>query len=221
MDDNSILEPSEDQEPMESLGPLENQEPEESALEAQEPEKPEEEKTSFQMDLYFWTQALVMALVALILVFTLVGRVIGVVGNSMVPTLHWNDLLLLRSIGYTPEQGDVVVLRKESFMAEPIVKRVIATGGQHVSIDYATSTVTVDGVELEEPYINEWMGYPIDTDMTITDVVVPEGSIFVMGDNRNNSSDSRHQRLGTVDERYVLGKVLCVIFPFSSFGPVE
>ena len=221
MDDNSILEPSEDQEPMESLGPLENQEPEESALEAQEPEKPEEEKTSFQMDLYFWTQALVMALVALILVFTLVGRVIGVVGNSMVPTLHWNDLLLLRSIGYTPEQGDVVVLRKESFMAEPIVKRVIATGGQRVGIDYATSTVTVDGVELEEPYINEWMGYPIDTDMTITDVVVPEGSIFVMGDNRNHSSDSRHQRLGTVDERYVLGKVLCVIFPFSSFGPVE
>ncbi len=221
MDDNSILEPSEDQEPVESLGPLENQEPEEAALEAQEPEKPEEEKTSFQMDLYFWTQALVMALVALILVFTLVGRVIGVVGNSMVPTLHWNDLLLLRSIGYTPEQGDVVVLRKESFMAEPIVKRVIATGGQHVSIDYATSTVTVDGVELEEPYINEWMGYPIDTDMTITDVVVPEGSIFVMGDNRNHSSDSRHQRLGTVDERYVLGKVLCVIFPFSSFGPVE
>ena len=211
MDDNSILEPSEDQEPMESLGPLENQ----------EPEKPEEEKTSFQMDLYFWTQALVMALVALILVFTLVGRVIGVVGNSMVPTLHWNDLLLLRSIGYTPEQGDVVVLRKESFMAEPIVKRVIATGGQHVSIDYATSTVTVDGVELEEPYINEWMGYPIDTDMTITDVVVPEGSIFVMGDNRNHSSDSRSERLGTVDTRYVLGRVLCILLPFDHFGAVE
>lgn len=196
MDDNEILEP------------LENQEP-------------EEEKTSFKMDLYFWTQALVMALVALILVFTLVGRVIGVVGNSMVPTLHWNDLLLLQSIGYTPEQGDVVVLRKESFMSEPIVKRVIATGGQHVSIDYATSTVTVDGVALDEPYINEWMGYPLDIEMTITDVDVPEGSIFVMGDNRNHSSDSRHQRLGTVDERYVLGKVLCVILPFSSFGPVE
>lgn len=196
MDDNEILEPSEAQEP-------------------------EEEKTSFKMDLYFWTQALVMALVALILVFTLVGRVIGVVGNSMVPTLHWNDLLLLQSIGYTPEQGDVVVLRKESFMAEPIVKRVIATGGQHVSIDYATSTVTVDGMALDEPYINEWMGYPLDMEMTITDVDVPEGSIFVMGDNRNHSSDSRHQRLGTVDERYVLGRVLCVIFPFSSFGAVE
>lgn len=189
--------------------------------ENQEPEEPQEEAASFKMDLYFWTQALVMALVALILTFTLIGRVIGVVGNSMVPTLHWNDLLLLQSIGYTPKQGDVVVLRKESFMAEPIVKRVIATGGQHVSIDYATSTVTVDGVELEEPYINEMMGYPLDMEMTITDVDVPEGSIFVMGDNRNHSSDSRHQRLGTVDERYVLGRVLCVIFPFSSFGTVE
>lgn len=190
-------------------------------LDPQQSQEPEEEPGSFKLDLYFWTQALVMALVALILTFTLVGRVIGVVGNSMVPTLHWNDLLLLQSIGYTPEQGDVVVLRKESFMSEPIVKRVIATGGQHVSIDYATSTVTVDGVALDEPYINEWMGYPIDMEMTISDVDVPEGSIFVMGDNRNHSSDSRHQRLGTVDERYVLGKVLCVIFPFSSFGAVE
>ena len=190
-------------------------------LDPQQSQEPEEEPGSFKLDLYFWTQALVMALVALILTFTLVGRVIGVVGNSMVPTLHWNDLLLLQSIGYTPEQGDVVVLRKESFMSEPIVKRVIATGGQHVSIDYATSTVTVDGVALDEPYINEWMGYPIGMEMTISDVDVPEGSIFVMGDNRNHSSDSRHQRLGTVDERYVLGKVLCVIFPFSSFGAVE
>lgn len=176
---------------------------------------------SFKLDLYFWLQALVMALAVLILLFTFVGRVITVDGSSMEPTLFNGDMLLLRSVGYTPKQGDVVVLRKESFMAEPIVKRVIATGGQHVSIDYSTSTVTVDGVALDEPYINEWMGYPIDMEMTISDVVVPEGSIFVMGDNRNHSSDSRHQRLGTVDERYVLGKVLCVIFPFSSFGAVE
>lgn len=192
-----------------------------SAVPSPENQEPQEEKPSFKLDLYFWTQALVMALVTLILVFTLVGRVIGVVGNSMVPTLHWNDLLLLQSIGYTPKQGDVVVLRKESFMLEPIVKRVIATGGQHVQVDYNAGTVTVDGVVLSEPYINEAMFLPTDPEMTISDVVVPEGSIFVMGDNRNHSSDSRHQRLGTVDERYVLGRVLCVIFPFSSFGTVE
>jgi len=189
--------------------------------ENQEPQQPEEEKGSFKLDLYYWTQALVMALVFLILVFTLVGRVIGVVGNSMVPTLHWNDLLLLQSVGYEPQQGDVVVLRKQSFMNEPIVKRVIATGGQHVTVDYDAHTVTVDGVVLDEPYINELMVYPTDPNMTISDVTVPKGSIFVMGDNRNHSSDSRHQNLGTVDNRYVLGKVLCVLFPFSDFGPVN
>ena len=188
---------------------------------AAENQEPEEEKGSFKLDLYYWTQALVMVLVLLILVFTLVGRVIGVVGSSMVPTLHEGDLLLLQSVGYTPRQGDVVVLRKSSFMAEPVVKRVIAVGGQHVSIDYAQGLVYVDGVALDEPYINEYMAAPTDPDMTISNVDVPEGAIFVMGDNRNRSSDSRHKRLGTVDERYVLGRVLCVVFPFDHFGSVE
>lgn len=179
-----------------------------------------EEKGSVKLDLYFWMQALVMALVSLILVFTLVGRVIGVVGSSMVPTLHQSDLLLLQSIGYTPKQGDVVVLRKPSFMTEPIVKRVIAVGGQHVTVDYDAGTVTVDGQALGEPYINELMVDTMNPYMTVLDVTVPEGSIYVMGDNRNHSSDSRDQRLGTVDERYVLGRALCVVLPFQDFGPV-
>ena len=92
-------------------------------------EKKGEEKTSFKQDLYYWTQALIVVLVGLILVCTLAGRVIRVVGSSMVPTLHENDLLLLRSVGYTPQRGDVIVLRKESFLSYPVVKRVIATGG--------------------------------------------------------------------------------------------
>lgn len=184
-------------------------------------ETPKDEKSSFKLDLYFWTQALVTALVALILVFTLVGRVITVVGNSMVPTLHWGDLLILRSIGYTPKQGDVVVLRKSAFMSEPIVKRVIATGGQHVTVDYTEGTVTVDGEVLDEPYINEFMVDTMDPSMTVLDVTVPEGSIYVMGDNRNHSSDSRDERLGTVDERYVLGHALFVIFPFQDLGAIE
>ena len=100
----------------------------------------------------------------------------------------------------------------------PIVKRVIAVGGQTVEIDYAAGTVTVDGQVLDEPYINEPMRQPMGE--TLTDVVVPEGSIFVMGDNRNNSSDSRDVTLGTVDERYVLGRALWVIMPFQNFGPI-
>lgn len=183
--------------------------------------KKEEEKTSFKQDLYYWTQALIVVLVGLILVCTLAGRVIRVVGSSMVPTLHENDLLLLWSVGYTPQRGDVVVLRKESFMSYPVVKRVIATGGEHVTVDYTTGTVSVDGVALDEPYINELMVDTGSPNMTVLDVTVPEGSVYVMGDNRNHSSDSRHRDLGTVDERYVLGKALCRIFPLTAFGAVR
>ena len=187
----------------------------------EQPEQKEELSSgdSLKLDLYFWLQALVAALVLLILVFTFVGRIIGVSGSSMVPTLHDGDMLLLQSIGYTPRQGDVVVLTKEFDAADgPIVKRVIATGGQHVVIDYAAGTVTVDGVALDEPYINEPMERPMGE--SITDVVVPEGSIFVMGDNRNHSLDSRDSSVGMVDERRVMGEAVFRIYPFDKIGGV-
>lgn len=184
-------------------------------------EEAQEEKVSFKMDLYFWVQALVMALVFLILMSTLVGRIIGVRGSSMVPTLQDGDLLLLRSVGYTPKQGDVVVLRKQTFLTSPIVKRVIAVGGQHVTVSYADQAVYVDGAALDEPYINELMRDPYRSDMNVLDVTVPEGSIYVLGDNRNNSSDSRYELLGTVDTRYVLGRALWVLFPFNHFGAID
>ena len=189
-------------------------------------EEPEEEEAAlsgadaFKVDLYFWLQALVMALVGLILIFTFVGRIIGVDGESMMPTLHDRDMLLLQSIGYSPEQGDVVVLSTKDFRnGSPIVKRIIAVGGQTVDIDYAAGTVAVDGVALEEDYINEAM-YELPPDYA-THVEVPEGSIFVMGDNRNKSSDSRDPRLGTVDVRYVLGRARFVLLPFQDFGVIE
>jgi len=101
---------------------------------------------SLKLDLYFWLQALVLALVALILLFTFVGRIIGVDGSSMYPTLHHGDMLLLQSVGYEPKQGDVVVLTKAFRDVDgPIVKRVIAVGGQTVDIDYQTGAVYVDG----------------------------------------------------------------------------
>ncbi len=186
-------------------------------------EPPEEALSSgdaLRLDLYFWLQALVMALVGLILVFTLVGRIIGVDGSSMVPTLHHRDLLLLQSLGYEPRQGDVVVLTKPfDTIDEPIVKRVIAVGGQTVDIDYAAGTVTVDGHVLDEPYINEAMLPPRYDHLT--HIEVPEGSIFVMGDNRNHSSDSRYTSLGVIDERYVLGRALLILLPFGHFGTIS
>ncbi len=180
----------------------------------------ETKQNTWKSDLYFWLQALVMVLTVLILIFTFVGRIIVVDGISMEPTLYHGDLLLLQSVGYTPKQGDVVVLTKEFEDADgPIVKRVIATGGQHVVIDYDAGTVTVDGEVLDEPYIKEAMMQPPEE--SITDILVPEGSIFVMGDNRNHSSDSRNVTLGAVDERYVLGRALWVFFPFQDFGAIS
>ncbi|WP_338049830.1 signal peptidase I [Pseudoflavonifractor phocaeensis] len=170
------------------------------------------------MDLFFWLQALTVCLTVLILLFTFAGRVVGVKGNSMYPTLHNGDTLLLQSVGYTPRQGDLVVLNKEfGTFDEPIVKRIIALGGQTVSIDYQAGTVSVDGQVLDEPYIAEAMEEPGDIYLTIRELTVPEGSVFVMGDNRNHSSDSRDERLGAVDERYIIGKAIMVCFPFSDF----
>ena len=163
-------------------------------------------------DLYEWVQALVCSVLAVVLLFTFVVRLIGVDGHSMVPTLQDGDrLLVLNSLwddGY--QYGDIVVLRKDTFMEEPIVKRVIATEGQTVDIDFAAGNVYVDGELLEEDYINEPTYVEEGTEFPLT---VPEGSIFVMGDNRNHSSDSRSSDLGTVDTRYVIGRAVFLLFP--------
>ena len=189
---------------------------------AQPPEEELSASDSLKVDLYFWLQALVMALVILILAFTLVGRIIGVEGRSMVPTLQDGDMLILQSIGYEPRQGDVVVLTKPfGSVTSPIVKRIIAVGGQTVKIDYSAGTVTVDGVVLDEPYINQAEPMQEPGYENISTITVPESSIFVMGDNRNHSSDSRDVDLGVVDNRYVLGRALWVLFPFGDFGAID
>ncbi|MFB2020118.1 signal peptidase I [Pseudoflavonifractor sp. P01025] len=187
-------------------------------------QEPQEEKTVEKSsdDLFYWLNALTTALVVLVLVFTFFGRLTRVDGNSMDYTLQNNELLLVWSLGYTPQQGDIVVLNKTTAThldGVAIVKRVIAVGGQTVDIDYATSTVYVDGEPLDEPYIWEPM-VDIYGDRGSTHIEVPEGSIFVMGDNRNDSDDSRDNLIGTIDEDYVLGKAVFSIFPFSKFGPL-
>ncbi len=172
---------------------------------------------SWKRDCYDWLQMLTFVLVAVVLVFTLLGMVIGVSGTSMYPTLHHQDIMMVQRIGYTPSQGDVVVLRKDSFLEEAIVKRIIAIAGQEVEIDYDQNVVYVDGVMLEEPYINqEDEDVMIERNgMVYREFIVPEHCIFVMGDNRNGSTDSRYGELGMVDTGYVLGRVLCIAFPFN------
>lgn len=180
-----------------------------------EQDKREEEKDSEEKsgrEAYEWVQALVCSVLAVVVIFTFVIRLIGVDGHSMVPTLQNGDrLLVLNSMLYDDyKYGDIVVLRKESFLTEPIVKRVIATEGQTVDIDFANGIVYVDGVALEEDYINDLTYTDEGTEFPLT---VPEGSIFVMGDNRNRSDDSRNSALGTVDTRYVIGRAVFLLFP--------
>ena len=180
-------------------------------------------------DLYEWAQALVCSVLAVVLLFTFVIRLIGVDGHSMVPTLQDGDRLLVLNamLDSDYQYGDIVVLRKDTFLEEPIVKRVIATEGQTVDIDFVSGAVYVDGELLEEDYINEPTYVEEGTEFPLT---VPEGSIFVMCDNRNHSSDSRSSDLGTVDIRYVIGKAVFLLFPgadeatgqrdFGRIGPI-
>ena len=196
---------------------------------------PEErkEQDGWRQSLFEWLELLAVVLVIIVTLFTFVVSIVGVDGSSMYPPLHDRDLMLVQRIAYTPRQGDVIVLRKDhTFGDQALVKRVIATGGQTVYIDYDNNTITVDGEILEEPYLNyeyddmygsDYMADKVDLDPQYVnqEFTVPEGCIFVCGDNRNHSSDSRVAQLGMVDERYVIGRVLLVFFPFSDFGWVR
>ena len=173
----------------------------------------QEKQTAKGRDLYEWVQSLVGSVLVVVAIFTFVIRMMGVDGHSKLNTLqHGDRLLVVNSMLYHDyKYGDIVILRKNGvFDDDPIVKRVIAVEGQTVDIDFAEGIVYVDGEALEEDYIREPTYTAEGTEFPLT---VPEGSIFVMGDNRNGSSDSRDYRLGTVDTRYVIGKAAFLIFP--------
>ena len=173
----------------------------------------QEKKVIPGRDLYEWVQSLVGSVLVVVAIFTFGIRMLGVDGHSMLNTLQHDDrLLVVNPIFYHDYQyGDIVILRKNGvFDNDPIVKRVIAVGGQTVDIDFDAGVVYVDGEALEEDYVREPTYTAEGTEFPLT---VPEVSIFVMGDNRNGSSDSRDYRLGTVDTRYVIGKAAFLIFP--------
>ena len=177
------------------------------------------EPTTLVQELYQTLRSLVGIVLVVIALFTFVLRMTVVDGQSMEHTFHHGDIVLTWTLGYTPKAGDVVVLTKTSFREQSIIKRVIATEGQTVYVDYTTGTVYVDGAALDEPYIKEPM-HMLYFGEGVNNVTVPEGCVFVMGDNRNNSSDSRDPALGIVDERCIIGEAVFVLFPFSAFGAV-
>lgn len=171
-------------------------------------------------DIYDVLELFVFCTIAIVMIFTFVARMTVVSGNSMEHTLQNGDYLLVSDLFYEPQQGDIIVAQNISLRGDyykPIVKRVIATENQVINIDFSTWTVTVDGVVVDEPYIYLDKNYFITSDMKYP-YTVPEGCIFVMGDNRYHSADSRFREVGVIDKRCVVGKMLVRAFPFSAIG---
>ena len=177
-----------------------------------------EEKTGFSGSLVMYLHDLCWMLAVVMILFLIFFRIIVVSGPSMKMTLLDGDyLLLISNLFYRePEKGDVVVVSKQDYdNGKPIVKRVIATEGQIVDMDFANGIVYVDGLPLEEDYINT----PTNLDEgSVFPQIVEEDHVFVMGDNRNNSKDSRSLEIGQVDKREVLGKVALLMVPGTDHG---
>ena len=186
---------------------------------------PVDEHKRFAEELFDWIEIFSSALLTVILMFTFIFRLVTVEGPSMQETLHAKDNLIISHLLYTPKQGDIVVIQvPNSSFTTPIIKRVIATEGQVVDIDFENWIVTVDDMALDEPYVNFEIGKFMNDDNLPRDALpltVGPGKIFVMGDNRNHSSDSRDSRIGQVDVRNVVGRVLIRVFPFDKFGAVK
>lgn len=191
---------------------------EEEEISATDSEKLSEEadaKKKLYAAAYDLVSVVMSSFIIIAIVFSFVFRLVGVVGGSMNNTLQEGDwLLTVTKSEYV--QGDIIVVTQDTGVHEPLIKRVIATGGQTISIDYITSTVYVDGVALDEPYVrDDFIEYNLgDCQFPYT---VPEGYLFCMGDNRNHSTDSRSSLVGPIDERQILGKAVIRILPFGDF----
>lgn len=171
-------------------------------------------KKGFWGVIYEWLDSFVFAIILILLIFVFAVRVVGVNGDSMNPTLNDGDWLTVSAINIDYERGDIVVITQPNALNEPLIKRVIAVGGDTVDIDFNTNEVIVNGEVLDEPYIKAPTSSRGDFSQPIR---IPEGYVFVMGDNRNNSLDSRFNSIGIIDERYILGVANVRLYPFGEW----
>ena len=165
-----------------------------------------------------WLETFIQAIIIVVMLMTFAFRVVTVDGDSMRETLHHQDRLIVMRWDYTPKNGDIVVISQGRFIDKPIIKRVIATEGQSLEIDYEKGTVTVDGKVLNETYIKESMWRQGDADIP---KVIPKGYYFVMGDNRNNSADSRFTEVGLIPREHIVGKASFRVFPLNAIGALS
>lgn len=182
-------------------------------------------KTGFKREIFDWLEIIIISVIVVIILFTFVFKIVTISGDSMKNTLKNQERIVISNLFYEPKNGDIIVISRNSSNSIQIsqnetciIKRIIATEGQVVNINFNTGKVFVDGIELEESYVSTPTNVPGDVDFP---VIVPEGCVFVLGDNRNNSSDSRYSSLGIdgmVDERHILGRAVLRILPFSRFG---
>ena len=177
-----------------------------------------ENANNAKQELLSWLRMMVCVVLGTVLLFTLVLRIVRVDGASMRDTLQDGDIVIAlgRHLSGELERGDIIVVQREGFnRGQPIVKRVIATEGQTVDIDFDEGIVIVDGKDLDEPYVLEptWLEEGMEFPLT-----VPEDSYFILGDNRNNSEDSRSIDLGTVKRDELVGKAVLLVMPGETAG---
>ncbi len=190
----------------------------------------EEKKFSFRKDVFDWLDVVISSVLAVIIIFSFLFRVATIKGESMENTLYNNEKVIISDLFYKPKFGDIVVISRNTTNtaenagdSDPIIKRVIATEGQYVDIDFVEGKVYVgydlaNMTLLDEPYVKTPTNNTGDVSFP---VYVDKGHIFVLGDNRNESLDSRFQVIGEeglVDERYVLGRAIFRIYPFDRMG---
>ena len=166
---------------------------------------------------YYLARAIIMAVVVIIIILTFFLRIVNVDGRSMMNTLLDNDKVIVTNFMYTPKDNDIVVISHAKEYDKPIIKRVIATEGQRLKIDFENQKVYVDGTLIDEPYVSS----ELKEGNTEIPSVIPKGKVFVMGDNRMNSLDSRSAAVGFVPEDEIMGKVVFRIWPLNRIGTVD
>ncbi len=163
-------------------------------------------------------ESVITALIVVVILMTFFFRVANVSGNSMMDTLNNGDKILISKFNYIPKNGDVVAISRGQNLDEPIIKRIIATEGQALHIDFTNGSVFVNGIKLNETYIKEPMQTSGDGEIPS---VIPKGCCFVMGDNRNNSLDSRSKSVGLIENKNIMGKATFIIFSFYRAGIIK